>query len=70
MFNFVLYYTFAGDHIPNECVLCNDARINCVLDPCGHMWLCCQCALTVQKAKNECPACRKPINKIIKVYLP
>ena len=68
----VLYFPFlkTGDQIPNECVLCSDAQINTVMDPCGHMWLCYQCALAVRKAKNECPACRKPINKIMKVFLP
>eukprot|EP00111_Clytia_hemisphaerica_P016180 TCONS_00047889-protein len=59
-----------GDDIPNECVLCNDARINCVLVPCGHMWLCYQCGMTVLKADNGCPACRKPIMKVMRVYLP
>lgn len=59
-----------GDDIPNECVLCNDARINCVLVPCGHMWLCFECGKSVEKSGKGCPACRNTIAQIVRVFLP
>lgn len=49
----------------NECAICfEDIVTKCVLDPCGHMNICIDCAKLVPK----CSICRTKIDKVIKAY--
>ena len=44
------------DDDDNECVICCDNQIDCVLTPCGHQVCCKLCG----DAIKECPICRGP----------
>jgi len=46
------------------CKVCFDARINCVILPCGHLALCMNCC----KQLTLCPCCRTPIQMAKLVY--
>ena len=58
-----------SDPVPERCVICmeefNDG-INastttmCVLQPCGHVVLCSECAITIRQLSLLCPCCRLP----------
>ena len=51
-----------------SCVICNDAPIEVVLIPCGHL-VGCKACLTEVKMKNfGCPLCRARIKQIMKIY--
>ena len=51
-----------GQEGGGECCVCYDARIDCCLEPCQHVALCRQCALTIQRSQHSnCPLCRAPI---------
>lgn len=47
------------------CIVCMASPQEVALDPCGHMSMCHTCANEVK----ECPLCRGPIQKILRVYL-
>jgi len=47
-----------------SCVVCYENKINCVLLECGHRALCMDCGNKL----TDCPMCRKPIERIIRVY--
>jgi hypothetical protein len=51
----------------NMCQVCYDNKINIVLEPCGHLFICDECYSAIP---NSCPYCRAPVNKTIKVYKP
>jgi len=53
-----------------ECKICYEATVDCVLYVCGHMCLCYQCALQQWKGRGGgiCPMCREPIQDVIKIY--
>eukprot|EP00924_Labyrinthula_sp_SR-Ha-C_P007235 maker-scaffold_8-snap-gene-13.51-mRNA-1 protein AED:0.00 eAED:0.00 QI:112/1/1/1/1/1/2/94/520 len=53
--------TGAGDE---ECVVCFDAIVDCVIVPCGHMSCCETCA----KKFEECPVCRQKVENVIKTF--
>jgi len=46
------------------CKVCFDARINCVILPCGHLALCMNCCNQL----TLCPCCRTPIQMAKLVY--
>lgn len=48
-----------------DCVICLAAGRDTAIDPCGHISMCAACATAVK----ECPVCRGPINKMLKVYI-
>ena len=48
----------------DECCVCYDARIDCRLEPCGHVALCEGCA-TRLVAPRRCPLCRADIRQIV-----
>jgi len=48
----------------NECKICFDNEINCLLLPCAHFVICLQCTKTV----NECPVCRKKFTAVQKFF--
>jgi len=41
------------------CKVCFDAKINCVLVPCGHFSICMKCAIPL----SSCPVCRSKIEQ-------
>ena len=49
-----------------KCSKCNKNQINCLLYPCEHMALCCDCV----KSTVKCPICFKFIEYYDKVFLP
>lgn len=49
-----------------KCSKCKKNQINCLLYPCEHMALCCDCV----KITIKCPICYKFIDYYDKVYLP
>jgi len=54
----------------DECKICFEAAVDCVLYTCGHMCLCYQCALQQWKRHGGgiCPLCRENIQDVIKIY--
>nr|NP_001121594.1 zinc finger protein Ci-ZF(ZZ/RING)-1 [Ciona intestinalis]XP_018671186.1 zinc finger protein Ci-ZF(ZZ/RING)-1 isoform X2 [Ciona intestinalis]FAA00182.1 TPA: zinc finger protein [Ciona intestinalis] len=48
----------------NSCTICMDRKINTVLSPCNHMLSCQECS----KMLKQCPVCREPIDKRVKVF--
>jgi len=53
-----------GSSGSETCVVCYQNKINCVLLECGHRALCMNCG----KKLIDCPICRRPIERIIRVY--
>ena len=61
-----------------ECVICADRAINCIVTPCNHLCLCVQCSRTLcygesgreRKAIGEvtCPMCKNTVREINFVY--
>merc|ERR1719273_220664 len=53
-----------------ECKICYEAQVECVLYVCGHMCLCYECALQQWKGRGGgiCPMCRNNIQDVIKIY--
>lgn len=49
-----------------KCSKCKEKQINCLLYPCEHMAICCDCV----KSTLKCPICYKFIEYYDKVYLP
>eukprot|EP01114_Cavostelium_apophysatum_P000628 TRINITY_DN10575_c0_g1_i1.p1 TRINITY_DN10575_c0_g1~~TRINITY_DN10575_c0_g1_i1.p1 ORF type:complete len:211 (+),score=31.50 TRINITY_DN10575_c0_g1_i1:112-744(+) len=48
----------------NFCKICFEKEINCALVECGHAALCLDCSNGLQ----DCPICRQPIKKVLKLY--
>uniref|UniRef100_A0A0G4GME0 RING-type domain-containing protein n=1 Tax=Chromera velia CCMP2878 TaxID=1169474 RepID=A0A0G4GME0_9ALVE len=51
---------------PN-CVICLTRRDDVAFDPCGHVCCCHQCAESL--AQKLCPICRKPIEKMLRIFI-
>jgi len=49
----------------NVCVICFDRTIEVLLDPCGHIAVCAECAQSL--APPRCPICRVEIKQILSV---
>jgi protein neuralized len=54
----------------DECKICYENIVDCVLYACGHMCLCYECALQQWKGRGGgiCPMCRNYIQDVIKIY--
>ena len=53
----------------DECTVCCEKPVNCVLYMCGHMCMCFDCATAVKQNKGGlCPICRQSIRDVIKIY--
>jgi len=50
--------------ISDECSICMERQIDCVLVPCGHMCACFTCAGPME----ECPICRTSVDKAVKTF--
>jgi len=48
----------------DQCKICMDAGIDCVLLECGHMVTCTKCG----KQITDCPICRQHISRIVHVF--
>lgn len=58
-----------ADNESNECNVCYERSINCVLYTCGHMCMCFECAMAVKKDRGAlCPICRQHIKDVIKIF--
>jgi chromosome segregation ATPase len=51
------------------CCVCDANQKDTVLEPCGHVCLCEECATTVTRTDNKCPLCTVEITGRRKVYL-
>lgn len=57
------------DEPHDECTVCCEKPVNCVLYTCGHMCMCFDCATAVKQNKGGlCPICRQTIRDVIKIY--
>lgn len=62
--------------VPNtECVVCLSEPVQTVLIPCGHLCMCQDCSLAMEKRCSEqhpmkCPLCRVTVKSRQRVYLP
>lgn len=62
----------ASEH---KCVICMDARYNCLLVPCNHLCLCFECACNWVKRANsdgvavKCPVCMRASTHMRQVYM-
>ena len=58
-----------GSPKTGECSVCMEHEPNAALYPCGHMSMCYECAISVQKLRGAlCPICRQPIIDILRIY--
>ena len=58
-----------GSPKTGECSICMEREPNAALYPCGHMCMCYDCAVGVQKLRGAlCPICRQPIIDILRIY--
>eukprot|EP00164_Ancoracysta_twista_P007034 GFYU01009907.1.p1 GENE.GFYU01009907.1~~GFYU01009907.1.p1 ORF type:complete len:283 (-),score=-1.60 GFYU01009907.1:196-1044(-) len=54
----------------HQCVICVSATPSQVLLPCRHLCICARCVRHIERFQNQCPICRKYIERVIHVYLP
>ncbi|EJW73140.1 hypothetical protein WUBG_15954 [Wuchereria bancrofti] len=54
--------------VGDECRICMNSKVNCVIYTCGHMSMCFECATETWHLNGECPICRKKIEDVIKIY--
>lgn len=52
------------EEFEDQCKICMDASIDCVLLECGHMVTCTKCG----KQLTDCPVCRQNIARIVHVF--
>ncbi|XP_069107414.1 putative leucine-rich repeat-containing protein DDB_G0290503 [Argopecten irradians] len=50
------------------CSVCRWSRKNTMIQPCGHYCLCEKCAETLMSNQQDCPVCRSPIHRCLKVF--
>lgn len=51
-----------------RCVICWEAKCDCVFYPCGHITACHECGLKLYLRNQPCPMCRQLIEKFQRVY--
>eukprot|EP01118_Nematostelium_gracile_P005234 TRINITY_DN1639_c0_g1_i2.p1 TRINITY_DN1639_c0_g1~~TRINITY_DN1639_c0_g1_i2.p1 ORF type:complete len:271 (+),score=47.71 TRINITY_DN1639_c0_g1_i2:141-953(+) len=47
-----------------QCIICFDHRIDCVLLECGHLAVCMICS----KNLRECPICRRMVSRVVQTF--
>lgn len=52
----------------DNCVVCLEARAECVVVRCGHWCLCQSCGLEIKSKRMPCPICRAPVTDVMTVY--
>ncbi|XP_032688755.1 E3 ubiquitin-protein ligase LRSAM1-like isoform X2 [Odontomachus brunneus] len=60
-------YNFIQSINMTECVICLDSQCEVIFLPCGHLCCCSTCA---DKILAECPMCRSPIERKVRVVQP
>jgi len=58
-----------ADRQGTQCNVCLDRPRETVLQPCGHVCLCLQCADRIRGGENQCPVCRSRIEKVGQAYI-
>jgi len=58
-----------ADRRGTQCNVCLDNPRETVLQPCGHVCMCLQCATRVQQGEKQCPVCRARIEKVSQAYI-
>jgi len=58
-----------ADRQGTQCNVCLDRPRETVLQPCGHVCLCLQCADRIRRGENQCPVCRSRIEKVGQAYI-
>jgi len=58
-----------ADRQGTQCNVCLDNPRETVLQPCGHVCMCLQCATRVQQGEKQCPVCRARIEKVSQAYI-
>ena len=58
-----------NDQEKHICLVCLERPYNTVLLPCGHVWLCYECASTLMYTTKSCPACRSNVTSFHRVYM-
>lgn len=58
-----------SENLASECAVCWEKVPDCALYTCGHMCMCYECAINVQKKQGAlCPICRQPIKDVIRIF--
>ena len=52
-----------------ECVVCQTNQIQTVITPCMHACYCSGCAKTALRFSQDCPKCRRKVEKISPLYI-
>ncbi|ORX50814.1 hypothetical protein DM01DRAFT_1393145 [Hesseltinella vesiculosa] len=56
------------DDSDDLCRICCEAQQNALFLDCCHMVACTDCGMKLVQTKNECPICRAPILKVVRVF--
>ena len=51
-----------------NCKICYEKKINCVLIPCGHLAFCYACANVLKSSTKSCGICRTPIASVVQTF--
>eukprot|EP00092_Neocalanus_flemingeri_P024956 GFUD01027066.1.p2 GENE.GFUD01027066.1~~GFUD01027066.1.p2 ORF type:complete len:126 (-),score=47.03 GFUD01027066.1:409-786(-) len=57
------------DRSGTRCTVCLDNPREVLLQSCGHVCMCKDCADRVRKGDNQCPICRKQIDKMQPAFI-
>ena len=57
------------DESDKQCVVCFSGDPDAIVMECGHGSVCHDCAVESWKKDDDCPFCRKPIGKVLKIKL-
>ena len=66
--------TIALENAPSSCVICTANVPICVIMPCMHKVICCDCGRkltadgTKERGEVECPICKAEVHRIAKVF--
>lgn len=52
------------------CCVCMSEPVRVVVNECGHLCMCRECAEEVHRTTNVCPLCKGPLDPSILVYFP
>ncbi len=50
-----------------SCIVCKSGETVAALVPCGHNLFCIQCASKLRNENNECPACGKRVEQVLRI---
>lgn len=52
----------------NDCKVCFEAKINCVIMKCAHTAVCIACGDKLLAQHAPCPICRAPIESVLRTF--